>query len=337
MRASKVAGFSICICLLYTPKLLGDTKDNTGPLEVENSSTKELFTPKTGPKKNRGDGWRPLLSFFLPGFDQHAAGQNAYGIGYSALAIGAIQWSSIAADNVEKFEKSERYLTATDDEKENYENLKPIYQERSIASQFYTVAGGFSAYHSFRTSVDTRRHLGEYEFLPDNSEADSIGDILLAPFDFTLLKEPTTSIPLLIIAGIAAGALQNTGDDFEKDPYTTTDAVNTAVISFNAGTNEEALFRGWLFPYFTEHTGSVFWGNVSQSVLFAAAHLGQTSVPIVQLTLGYYFGWLTERNNWSMREAVFIHAWWDVFALSIQYGIRKKTEPIWLPPLKIVF
>lgn len=50
---------------------------------------------------------------------------------------------------------------------------------------------------------------------------------------------------------------------------------------------------------------------------FAAAHLGpQNRTPYPQFLGGMYFGWVTQRNNWSLKEAIFIHFWWDVIAIS---------------------
>ena len=109
------------------------------------------------------------------------------------------------------------------------------------------------------------------------------------------------------------------------DPYTLQDGFHSAGISYMAGVSEEALFRGWLLPRYYKATDSFFVANTLQSSLFAASHLNQTKVPIFQFALAYYLAWLTERNDWDLEESVFIHAWWDVIALSIQYS-QKETK-----------
>ena len=96
-----------------------------------------------------------------------------------------------------------------------------------------------------------------------------------------------------------------------------------------------------------EYWDSDFWSNAAQSLLFAAAHLNTNPQPIAQLLLGYHLGYVTQKNNWTLGESIFIHTWWDVIAFSTIYHY-KQAEPeneavqrlkpvLWLPPLQFAF
>ncbi len=282
-----------------------------------------------------GATWRPLFSLFLPGYGQFADGDKASGWTYAGVAGLGLVWQINNAEAVEHIQESPQYKNASEDERKNIENHHPIFQERTISGQVQLVTGGLSAYQSFRSIAQRRQFIGEYSFLnPQYYETPT--DILAAPFNVKMLTRPTTAIPLLLIAGLTVLNNSNRSEDFRSDPLDSQDLVFTSAISYNAGTSEEAIFRGWILPYTYEKTNSHFYSNLIQSTLFALAHRNQVSIPIIQFGLGYYFGWLTMKNNWQVAESIFIHSWWDVFALSIQYS-NKHTTRIFLPPLKMKF
>ena len=79
----------------------------------------------------------------------------------------------------------------------------------------------------------------------------------------------------------------------------------------------------------------------------ASSHLNTNPQPIAQLLLGYHLGYVSQKNNWTLGEAIFIHTWWDVIAFSTIYHY-KQAEPeneavqrlkpvLWLPPLQFAF
>ena len=248
------------------------------------------------------------------------------------------EWSRRTIDRVRDFEATTEYRASGQDRQEQLRDSKTVYQEANFSSQLGFVARGMSAYHAFRTSVESRRKLGQYRFLKPEFEETPL-DIALAAFDFQYLSRRTTIIPLAIVAGLAILDFNHKPLGYERVPLDVTDASYTMGLSFNAGTNEEAMFRGWIMPYVYEQSGSYYLSNVIQSGLFSLAHINQTEVPIIQLGLGYYLGWLTERNQWTLGESIFIHTWWDVFAFAIQFSTQKQVQNrlFWLPPIKFSF
>lgn len=297
------------------------------------------FQPKAGPMERRGTIWRPALSFLLPGFDQHLAHQFAYGMSYSGIYLVSSLWADSREKKVESFESSLEYRRLNDAERDNLQVHDERYKQRTLARQLTLFSGGLSAYHSFRTAVRTHQPYGSYKFL---KHEESPKEILLAPFRFDFLTRPTTILPLALITGLAILDANSRHHEYRSDPISGSDLFYTSAISYNAGTYEEAMFRGWIMPVLMEGTGSAFWSNLLQAGLFAAAHMNQITMPYAQFSLGFYLGWLTQNSEWTLAESIFIHAWWDVAALTIQYSNRKKTGTgqlpvIWLPALKLAF
>lgn len=319
-------------------KAESEDPENDSPRLIASESP---FQAKAGPMAQRGTFWRPALSLLLPGFDQHLAHQFDYGLSYSGLYLLSSWWAEDRHKAVSIFEDSQIYRHMSEAEKENLRTHDERYKQRTLANQFILFSGGLSAYHSFRTSVRSHQAYGGYEFL---RQEESPGEILLAPFRFEYLTRPTTLLPLALISGLAILDANTKHQDYRRDPLNSSDLFYTGMISYNAGTYEEAMFRGWLMPLMMEGTGSEFWSNFLQSGIFAAAHLNQISMPYTQFALGFYLGWLTQQSDWTISESIFIHAWWDVVALSIQYSNRKQKankdlQPVvyWLPALKLAF
>lgn len=284
-----------------------------------------------------GDLWRPLSSFLIPGFDQLISGHYGSGLAYGGLFLLGQEWNHRARERVDRFQRTDLYQSASNKEKNNFRNLRSIYKESTFSGQVSLVARGLSAYHAFRSNVADQKLKGAYQFLPEYHIQDP-SDIASAAFNFSYLKRPSTFIPLGLILGFALLDHYNKPQSAEVGPFNLSDAGYTIGLSFNAGTNEEAIFRGWLMPIAMEYTNSPFLANVIQSTIFAAAHAPQTPVPIVQLGLGYYLGYLTLQNNWSIEESIFIHTWWDIFAFAIQFSTKEvETDGIWLPPLRLRF
>ena len=304
--------------------------------DTEMTSKTSYFAATDPDAEDRGDLWRPTLSLFLPGLDQISAGHYKMGLSYFALHTGANAWASDIQRRLDKFESSDEFRSLSDEELENIQNHRPIYQEWSIANQLSLVASGMSAYHAFRTSVESRRHRGQYQFL-DPAHEETPLDIALAPFNFSYLTRSTSYTPLAALAIVAFLSKQSPPEGFRNDPITWSDSGYTLAQSYNAGTNEEAIFRGWIMPYARQYSGSYFVANTIQSGLFAAAHLNQNNVPIFQLALGYFLGWLTKENNWTLGESIFIHTWWDVLAFGLQYSTKKEAAQIMLPGLQLAF
>lgn len=316
-------------------------------LEKRNQHAEEYATDPTSPFALKYNPTQPrefilipAISFVLPGFDQWWEGQNDAAIVYSGVALGGYVYASaqtrILEEEVGPDNNEEKKRRTALDSKD--------YRGRCIALglQVAQASGGFSAYHSFRTAVRSRQAYGEFSFL---KHEESPTDLLLAPFRFTYLKRPTTYWPLLVGAGLAALNLNSEiPEDYERTNYEGGDALFTGALSYNAGTHEEAVFRGWLMPVARHYLESDFWSNSLTAVLFAAAHLSTNSTPLPQLVLGWHLGYVTQEDEWRIGEAIFVHAWWDVFAFYAQFHFKKKDDKgniirpvLWLPPFQYYF
>jgi membrane protease YdiL (CAAX protease family) len=293
--------------------------------------------------------WKPLGSFLLPGLGQYIDGQSTWGLIYTGSALAGLNYASQVSQTHPHTMEKAKLLD---------EDGAPLYEEgmglgssdinirkKMWGEQIYQTAGGFSAYHSFRTSVRALQKHGKYGFL---TEEETPGDILMAPLNMSFMKRSTTYVPLAI--GAALGALilsTDPAEGMEEDGFSLDDAFFASAFSLNAGTHEEAMFRGWIMPAFYEASGSELYANAGQSLIFAAAHLGSNSLPIPQLLLGYHLGSVTMERNWTLSEAVFIHTWWDIIAFATQYHYKKSLEDeeaaalitpvLWSPPLMMVF
>jgi membrane protease YdiL (CAAX protease family) len=189
--------------------------------------------------------------------------------------------------------------------------------------------GFMSAYSTFRLSVSRfQQEDGRYDFLGPPKE--TAGDLLLAPFRFDHLAKPTTWVPIGLVAAIAPVVIYFGRNDNKGADWTLSgdDFAFAAPLSFNAGVSEEAAFRGWLFPVAYQYTGGSFWlANGAQALVFAAAHYDKQDLPlpIPQLLMGFYLGWVTKRDQWSLSESIFIHSWWDMLLLGISIATNTKA------------
>lgn len=276
---------------------------------VESSGQAQLFSfdlPKE-PERPRNYILPPIASFFIPGLDQWWEDQIApAGIytGSAAVGVGLVFQNQI--------ERSQ--LDSTSSSRDDSTRLF------ALGNQIYFAAGSFSAYHSFRSAAKSRQSQGEFNFLKIDETTDQL---LTAPFQFHFLREPTTYLPLL---GLAIAVAADTSV-FRNNGFNERDAAFGAAFSYLAGTNEEALFRGTMMPIFRENLRSDFWSNTGTAVLFSAAHMsGDNPFPWPQLIGGWYLGYLTQKNDWTLAESVFIHTWWDVIAFTAIY-LRESRDP----------
>jgi membrane protease YdiL (CAAX protease family) len=313
---------------IATNKLLLLILFQSSALMAEQSGS-SFYVPATEPNRPRNETFFPLVSLLLPGFDQWYEGQTTAGALYTGVAVGGVVYAASQSEDLDK------------DDKENQDRIDSqdiVQRKTQYGLQLYQTAGGLSAYHSFRTAVTTRPN--QYGFLKSE---DTPKDILLAPFEFNFLTRPSTFVPLAIAGTLAAVIATKPPRGHERDAFTQADAFFAPAFSYNAGTHEEAFFRGYVMPAIREHSGNDFWSNAGQSTLFALAHLGSTNVPVAQLLLGFHLGNVTQNNQWSLRESIFIHTWWDVIVFAASYSVRKQDDKsnvvasLHLPPLELRF
>lgn len=298
------------------------------------------FSPTNGSTGPRNVFWRPLVSFVLPGFDQYLAGHYTSGLVYSSIWLGAGIWTSNRLEALQDAKDGMQFDRWTRTQRDDFINHEELPRQATLASQYITAVGAMSAWHAFRTAAETQKSLGRYEFL---RHEETPMDLLRAPFDFSYLSRSTTWIPFLIAAGVGVAGANFVPEKYQRDPYSSSDGVYASALSYNAGVSEEALFRGYLQPVFYESWGSSIWSNAAQAVIFGLAHRSTIDRPFAQVGMGYYLGWLQQRNDWTLGEGIFIHAWWDVIALSSSYltrlkeGERAPPPIVWLPGLTIGF
>ena len=277
-----------------------------------------LFVLPNEPDRPRNYWFPPLLSFILPGFDQWAEAQTGPAVVYSSVGLAGYLYGSNAAQDI-------RIPKDKDDDESVLDNKGNAERKSLIGLQTMQVSGGISAYHSFRTAVRSRPN--EFKFL---RYEETPKEILLAPFRFDFLARKTTWIPLglgLAVAGLQISALKaDDTDDMKPSKFTGGDALFAGGLSYNAGTHEEAVFRGWVMPMFQEWTDSEWVSATASAAIFAAAHLSTNPRPIPQFMLGYYWGWLSQKNRWTLAEGIFIHAWWDVIFFATSYQFEKISK-----------
>lgn len=331
------------------PPLLPPMTDPRNPAlhGVARRGEVSAFDFSSEPNRRRNYLWSPLVSLVLPGFDQWWEGQSNSAFVYTGVAVGGLVYAASAVQDVKAPAK-------VDAEEEDAGIDTKGVAERKVLLGLQTVqaSGGMSAYHSFRSAVRTRK--GQFEFL---QYEESPADIMMAPFNYKFLARKTTYIPLgigLSVAVLTTLALdQDKEDDMRRSRFTGSDAFFTSSLSYNAGTHEEAVFRGWLMPVIMEWTGSETVSAIGSAAVFAAAHLSSNPRPLPQFALGWYWGYLSQKNHWTLSEGIFNHVWWDVifFATSYQFEkIKKSDKPntstgmrvgqsgldlqpaIWLPP-----
>ena len=285
----------------------------------------------------------PALSLLLPGLGQLIEGQYAAAATYFSIAVAGNSYGSYNLKKSLSFTDSAQYEAKSDEFKENLVTHGEFERKAAAGYQLAFATGSFSAYHNFRTRALTHQPYGGYRFLSKEKE-DTPLDILMAPLRFDFLARSSTYIPLSIITGyFLLSQTISPPEEMVRDKLSGSDILFSATSSLAAGTHEEALFRGWMLPLLYETTNSPLWSNGLTSLFFAAAHLSTVQIPLAQLLIGWHLGSVTQKNGWSIQEAVFIHTWWDIVAfLSIyQYKLREpdaRVLPVlWLPPLEVHF
>lgn len=138
----------------------------------------------------------------------------------------------------------------------------------------------------------------------------------IAAFNPLNIWGPYSSVPLIYQAAVVSGPGHG---DVAIGPNNK--ALTPIYMGFIA-LGEEALFRGFVFPGFTNVLGgSVFAGAVTSSLAFAAAHTfysGQSSyalqpqVMLLRSALGLFYCWQTHTDHYDLRKSIFSHTWFDV-------------------------
>ncbi|NQZ02517.1 MAG: CPBP family intramembrane metalloprotease [Bdellovibrionales bacterium] len=267
---------------------------------------------RTDRNDHRNPFWFPAASFILPGFDQFLEHQNRAGFTYASGAYLGLLISTSASSEIENENELEDEFDGAGDYNKSDDRQKRLL----FGGSLYQLMGSLSSYQSFRTAVRSYHNSGSdrFGFLKGTIEEDT-GDLLLAPFEVSYFLEPTSWIPLLLVGGIVAYDMSKPG--VGDGSISASEGLFLSNISYHAGVGEEAMFRGWLFPYVYDALDNYFWSNTLQAAFFAYLHVTPNyRIPYYQFAFGFYAGYLAKRNNWSLKEAVFVHTWWDIIAFS---------------------
>lgn len=167
----------------------------------------------------------------------------------------------------------------------------------------------YSAYDAYR-SARKKSNAGYRTPVPP----DSLIDMVSAPFDYKLLIKKTSLIPLAL--PLVLNLLPTHPDQFIYVPDSSISRDEMARGFFfehqMVAVGEEALFRGYINNSFSSSLGNN-WGLALSSALFGVAHsgTGAQATSAQALLFGGYLGYLQQRNNFSIRQSIAIHFWWN--------------------------
>ena len=274
------------------------------------TGAQEVERPRGG-----SEFWIPLGSVLLPGLGQYVHGAVGPGLAYTGTALGGYLISS----------QGDATLSVPRD---------PEDQLASEGLHLAATAGMLSAWDAFHRAMPAQRAAGRYGFFAPDED---VGDLLTAPFEFGFLGRWTTLVSLAFTAGVTTWVLAEDGGGGDYQPYRWHDAAFATSLSLNAAVGEEALFRGWLLPMLAQKLGGRFWlANVIQAGLFGLGHPQADAFAIVIGVDALYGGWQTRRNDWSIREVVFQHFWYDVAVVTATL-LRDDRHVVTLLPITIRF
>jgi membrane protease YdiL (CAAX protease family) len=254
----------------------------------------------------------PLGSFLLPGLGQFLHGAPRPGAAFAATTAAGYALTGVG-----------------DAWGETWTGGIPRRGRDQFAEQALhatVTAGSLSAWDAFHRAVPALQGEGKYEFLV---RRERVGDLLSAPFDTRFLRRWTTWVDLAQTAAVTALVLSERRSGAVYEPFRANDAAWAASLSMNAAVGEEALFRGWLLPLLYQHTDRFWLANGMQATLFGAAHLPDASWFAVHIgAWAAWEGWLVRRNEWSIRESIFHHFWYDVAVVTATLLSQEQSREV---------
>jgi membrane protease YdiL (CAAX protease family) len=186
----------------------------------------------------------------------------------------------------------------------------------------------YGIYAAYR---DVRLHFGNGGFLY-KMPTESLADLSAAPFQMSVLKKPEVWGGFLGAFAVAIGLSHLTAPKKTEEARIHGASKRSSllpVVALPVGIGEEAFFRGYLQPVFSEMTNPTG-GLILSSLAFGAMHIPNAwdmekqdrrayykfGIPFIT-AFGAYFGWVAQKNQ-SLKEGVALHTWYDftIFAIS---------------------
>jgi hypothetical protein len=245
----------------------------------------------------------PITSFFLPGFGQYVHGAVGAGLGYTGTAVAGISVGSQRPDLPDSVDVPR----------------DPKDQVAQLGWAVAMSAANLSAWDAFNRALPAQKAAGKYAFL---GKRETLGQLMIAPFDLSHLRKWTTWVDLAQTALITGYVLSDRESGKRYEPFLGRDAAWAGAISMNAAVGEEALFRAYLLPMIYQKSGKFWVANTTQAAIFGALH-GPAGL-LFQGPWGLWEGWVTRRNNWSIRESVFHHFWYDAAVFTAGMIVDEK-------------
>ncbi len=185
---------------------------------------------------------------------------------------------------------------------------------------------------------------------------DTLADLVLAPFNYQVMKDPKVWGGLVVALAIGIGATMALEDDLpsvdlERDVdlfgkqvrpelgYPAGAAAFTGLFSHVAPA-EELFFRGVLQSELARRHGET-WGWLEGSLLFGASHAPNAwqlpeeqrrdylvyGLPIIT-SIGAYLGYLYKESGYSLAPPTAVHFWYDFLLSATFFTIDPQNSPL---------
>jgi hypothetical protein len=250
----------------------------------DSSATRDSLRVRKG-----SEFWIPFASWVIPGTGQFIHRAPAAGLAYTGVAVGG------AVVQLSRPRETAVFPRSRDG------------QIRSAGELVYQSTTWLSPWDAFNRALPALRQQGKYKFLPVKREG--LRELASAPLDYRFLGRWTTWVDLGQTALLTAAVFWVREPDVPRYPFLGRDAAYAVSLSAEAGIGEEAFFRGYFLPMLNQKTGKFWVANATQAAVFGVAH---GPAGLVQGPWALWEGWLVRRNDWSIRESVFHHFWYDL-------------------------
>lgn len=141
--------------------------------------------------------------------------------------------------------------------------------------------------------------------------------ITFTPYDIVVGLASTAGLIALALLGIFFPRISEYLIRMQRETYGWLTKFNSwrviIVISFFAGTWEEALFRGGVQVWLTDFIGAPF-AILIASAIFAAVHFSKPVIGFIQFLIGCLFGVIYWQTG-SLLGVMLAHFLYDIFAL----------------------